>query len=201
MAALLFLCKLANHVILVFDLLLHGPDLVILVSPVLLSSAQGSLLGLDLLSQGCLLGVDLGDLLANAVHLIFLTLDPVVNFIKLLLDISGHGLNTVGLVNDILDSRATALEGEDKLILLGRQGLVNSLNLLPVSQGLVNVGLSNSNLLLIFSLVLGKLGTLQVGLDSQPQLPPAPGLADVVVTDGALQAVEGHFLVLHFLED
>merc|ERR1719153_1045921 len=76
-----------------------------------------------------------------------------------------------------------------------------SSNLVAFSNSLVNVCFSNGNLLFILSLVLGKLGALEVGLDGQPQLPPEPGLANVVVTDGALQAVEGKLLVLHLLED
>merc|ERR1719370_1419947 len=163
-ASLLLPLELGDHVVLVFDLLLHGPDLVILVSPVLLSSAQGSLLGLDLLTKGTLLGIDLGNLLANGIHLLLLALDPVVDFIQLLLDISGHGLNTVGLVNDVLDSGAAALESKDKLVLLGKEGLVDSLDLLPGSKGVVNVLLSNGDLLFIFSLVLGNLVHLRLGL-------------------------------------
>ena len=46
---------------------------------------------------------------------------------------------------------------------------------------LVNVSLSYLNLLLIFSFVLAELGTLEVGLDSQPKLPELPGLTNVVV--------------------
>merc|ERR1719471_957658 len=53
----------------------------------------------------------------------------------------------------------------------------------------------------ILSLVLGKLGTLEVRLDSQPQLPPEPGLTNVVVPDGSLETIESKLLVLHFLED
>merc|ERR1719195_1760269 len=77
---------------------------------------------------------------------------------------------------------------------------MNSLNLFPVSQSLINVGFSNGNLLFIFSLVLSKLGTFEVGLDSQPQLPPKPSLTNVVVTDGSLKAVKGQLLILQLLE-
>ena len=73
-------------------------------------------------------------------------------------------------------------------------------NLVALSHSLVNVGFSNSNFLLILGLVLSKLGSLKVGLDGQPQLPPQPGLTNVVVPNGALEAIEGQLLVLHLLE-
>merc|ERR1719450_1264295 len=78
---------------------------------------------------------------------------------------------------------------------------MDSLNLLPISQSLIDVGLSNGNLLFILSLVLGKLGTFEVRLDSQPQLPPEPGLTNVVVANGSLQTIQRQFLVLQLLED
>merc|ERR550532_31532 len=78
---------------------------------------------------------------------------------------------------------------------------MDRLNLLPSSQSCVHVSISKSNLLFIFSLVLSELGTFEVRLDSQPQLPPEPGLTNVVVTNGSLQAVQGQFLGLQFLEE
>merc|ERR1712002_798849 len=52
----------------------------------------------------------------------------------------------------------------------------------------------------IFSLVFAKLGTFKVGLDSHPNLPPQPGLANVVVSDCSLAAIQGQLLILKFLE-
>jgi len=41
-------------------------------------------------------------------------------------------------------------------------------------------------------LYFGELGAPQVGLDSQPELPPGPGLADQEVADRALNAIQRH---------
>merc|ERR1712203_544498 len=71
---------------------------------------------------------------------------------------------------------------------------------IALSNSLVNVSLSNGNLLLIHGLKLSKLGTLEVGLDSHPDLPPQPGLTNVVVSDGSLAAVQGKLLILQLLE-
>ena len=68
---------------------------------------------------------------------------------------------------------------------------MNSNNCIAFSHSFVNVFLSNSNLLLILSLVLAKLGALEVGLDSIPELPPEPDLANIIVPDGSLATVEG----------
>merc|ERR1719220_2941413 len=105
-----------------------------------------------------------------------------------------HSLKAIGLVDDILDCRATTLQSQDQLILFSK-------NLVALCHSLVNVGLSNCNLLFILSLVLGKLGALEVRLDSQPQLPPEPGLTNVPVPNGALKAIKSKLLVLHFLKD
>ena len=183
------------------NLLLESSNLLILVNLVLFSTSKFTFQGSNLLCKLGLLGVDLALALGKRIHLSLLSSNPVVAFIQLLLDISSHCLNPVGLVNNVLDGRATTLQSQLELILLVHEDIMSCLDLLPVSQSLVNVLLSNGNLFLILSLILSKLGALEIGLDGQPQLPPEPGLTNVVVPDGPLATVEGKLLVLHFLED
>merc|ERR1719245_394511 len=197
----LLLLELSNKLFLVSNLLLKGPDLAVLGHLVLLSSLKGGLSNLDITSQLSSILLNLLGLLVNGGNLVLLTLDAVVGLIKLLLNIILHGLNTVGLVNDLLNSRSTTLQSQDKLILFSLDLVVLSDDLVAFSNSLVNVCLSNGNLLLVLSLVLSKLGALEVRLDSQPQLPPQPGLANVPVPDGTLETVQGQLLVLHLLED
>merc|ERR1712223_329494 len=183
------------------NLLLQGPDLVVLGHLVILSRGKVRLQVNNLTPELGFLLLDLATLAFQASNGIFLSPDPAISFIQLLLDIHLHGFNPVGLVNNFLDSRTTRLEGQDKLILLIAQPFINSLDFVAFSNGFVNVGFSNGNLFFILSLVLGKLGALEVGLDSQVHLPPKPGLANVVVPDGPLETVQSKLLVLHFLED
>merc|ERR1712242_651959 len=113
----LLLLKLGNKLLLVSHLLLEGSDLAVLGHLVLLSSLQSGLGNLDITGQLSSILLNLLGLLVNGGNLVLLTLDAVVGLIKLLLDIILHGLNTIGLVNDILNSRSTALQSQDKLIL------------------------------------------------------------------------------------
>merc|ERR1711962_15631 len=188
----LFLVELGNELLLVSNLILQGTDLAVLGSLVLLACLHLGFKLLDLTTEPVSIRLDLGGLLRDSSLLLLLSLDTGHGVVQLLLNIELHGLNAVGLVNDVLDGRSTRLQSKDQLILLVHELVMLSSNL---------VAFSNSNLLFILSLVLGELGALEVGLDGQPQLPPEPGLTNVVVPDGALQAVEGKLLVLHLLED
>ena len=63
-----------------------------------------------------------------------------------------------------LDGGSTGCQGKNKLVLLGGELGVDLHHGAAVSSGLVDVGLSNGNLLLVLLLVLAELCTLQVGL-------------------------------------
>ena len=76
---------------------------------------------------------------------------------------------------------------------------MHSFSLLFIRLCLAYVLFRNSNLFFILSLVLSELGAFEVRFDSQPELPPEPGFANVPVADGPLAAVEGQLLVLQFL--
>merc|ERR1719400_2346188 len=88
----------------------------------------------------------------------------------------------------------------NKLVLLSRELGVDLDHSTTISHSLVDVGLGNGDLLLILLLVLSKLGALEVGLDGKPKLEPEPGLGHHVGTDGTLASIQGHLLVLQFLE-
>ena len=62
-----------------------------------------------------------------------------------------------------LNGGSTGCQGKNKLVLLGGELGVDLNHGAAVSYGLVDVGLSNGNLLLVLLLVLSKLGALEVG--------------------------------------
>ena len=131
---------------------------------------------LDLLPQADSLS---GDLLAshlNSIDAVILTLDALVGLVNLLLEVISGVLKTSGFVNDLLDSRSSRLESENQLRLLSRKLGVDVNDSIALSDCLVNVGLSNSNLVLVLLLVLAKLGALEVGLDGQTDLHTQTGL-------------------------
>merc|ERR1719297_61271 len=196
----LLLGQLANHVRLVSDLILQGADLVILVGSVLLSRGQDSLHGGHISLELGNSGVDLLDLSLKSNLLLFLTLDTGIDTIKLLLDISGLSFNSGCFVNDLLDGRSSRLQGKGQLGLLSHEAVIDSLDLASGLKSLTNVSLGKFNLLLVFLLVLSKLGALEVGLDGQPDLHPQPGLCNHHGSDGSLASVQSHLLVLELLE-
>merc|ERR1719288_635827 len=196
----LLLAQLANHVGLVSNLILQGSDLVILVSSVLLSRGKDSLQVADFSLELGNSSIDLLDVSFQGNLLLLLTLDTGIDSIKLLLDISSLSLNPGGFVNDVLNSRSTRLQGKRQLILLSHKAIIDSLDLACGLKSLVNIGLSKGNLVLVFLLVLSKLGALEVGLDGQPDLHPQPGLGNHHGSDGSLASIQGHLLVLELLE-
>merc|ERR1719356_1316587 len=196
----LLLGQLADHIGLVSDLILQGADLVILVCSVLLSRGQDSFKVGDISLELGNSGIDLLDVSFQSNLLLLLSLDTLVDSIKFLLDISGLGFNSGGLVNDVLDSGSSRLQGEGKLSLLSHESVIDSLDLASGLKSLVNVGLSKGNLVLVLLLVLAKLGALEVGLDGQPDLHPQPGLGNHHGSDGSLASVQSHLLVLELLE-
>merc|ERR1711963_204247 len=196
----LLLGELANHVRLVSNLILESSDLVILVGSVLLSRGKDTLQVTNLSLKLGNSGVDLLDLTLKSNLLGLLTLDTGVDSIKFLLDISSLSFNSGGFVNDLLNSRSSRLESKRQLILLSHQTIIDSLDLGSGIQGVSNVGISLSNLVLVLLLELAKLGALESGLDGEPDLHPEPGLGNHVHSDGSLAGIQSHLLVLKLLE-
>merc|ERR1719492_207790 len=166
----LFLAKLSDHVGLVGDLVLQSPDLIVLVSSILLSRGEAVLGHLHLPLQLGHGGVDLGDLSLQGNLLGLLSLDTGIHSLQLLLHVAGLGLDPAGLVDDVLHGGAAGLEGQRQLVLLTHQAVKHSLDLGSRIQSGVDVGLGLGDLVLVLLLELAKLGALQVGLDHQPQL-------------------------------
>merc|ERR1719295_165208 len=125
----LFLAELGDHVTLVGDLVLESADLVILVGPVLLSLGENTLLDSDLSLQLHHGGVGLGHGRLQLLLGGLLTLDPGIHLIQVLLHVSSLVLNPDSFVNHVLNSRASGLQGEGKLVLLGSKAIVDSLHL------------------------------------------------------------------------
>ena len=98
--------------------------------------------------------VHLAASLLDLVDLVILSLDAEVGGINLLPQIVLGALKTGGLVNDILDSGASGVEGEHQLVLLCGQLAVDLGHGGAVSHGLVDVGLGDGNLLLVLLLEL-----------------------------------------------
>merc|ERR1719189_2917254 len=199
-SGLLFLAQLDNHVFLVGNFIPEGADLGVLGVLVILALLNGRLEVLDLLPQSCSISSDLGSSLLDLVDLVVLTLDTGVGRINLLLQVVLGSLQPIGLVNDVLNGGSTRCQGKNKLVLLSGELGVDLNHGAAVSHGLVDVSLSDGNLLLVLLLVLSKLGALEVGLDRKPKLKPEPGLGHHVGTDGSLAGIEGHLLVLQLLE-
>merc|ERR1719150_1756189 len=197
----LLLLELSNHILLMGNFLLQGSDLVVLGHFVFLSGFQSGFKSLDISCQFVSISLYLCRLSLQAGNLVLFSPNSSLGLIHLLLEIILLSLNPVGFVNDILDSRATTLKSKNQFILFSTDLLIHSLDFVAFSNGLVNIGFSNGNLLFILSLVLSKLGTFEVRLNGQPQLPPKPSLTNVVVTNGSLEAVESQFLILQLLED
>merc|ERR1719458_1527582 len=198
--SLLFLAQLDNHVFLVGNFIPEGANLGVLGVLVILALLNGRLEVLDLVPQPSGISSDLGSSLLDLVDLVVLTLDTGVGGINLLLQVVLCSLQSVGLVNDVLNSRSTRCQCKNKLVLLSRELGVDLDHSTTISHSLVDVGLGNGDLLLILLLVLSKLGALEVGLDGKPKLEPEPGLGHHVGTDGSLASIQGHLLVLQFLE-
>merc|ERR1719270_1428783 len=199
-SGLLVLAKLGDQILLVGNLITQGSDLTVLGHLIILAFLNGGLKILDLLPQADSLGCDLLASLFNSIDGVILTLDTLVGLINLLLQIISGILKASGFVNDILDSRSSRLEGKNQLRLFSRELGVNFNDSVALSNSLVNVGLSNSNLVLVLLLVLAKLGALEVGLDGQPDLHPQPGLGNHHGLDGSLAGVQSKLLVLELLE-
>merc|ERR1719232_1057443 len=199
-SGLLVLAKLGDQILLVGNLITKGPDLTVLGHLVILALLNGGLKILDLLPQADSLGCDLLASLFNSIDGVILTLDTLVGLINLLLQIISGVLKTGCFVNDLLDSRSSRLESKDQLRLFSRELGVDLNDSIALSNSLVNVGLSNGNLVLVLLLVLAKLGTLEVGLDGQPELHPQPGLGNHHGLDGSLAGVQSKLLVLELLE-
>merc|ERR1711963_249914 len=199
-AGSLLLTQLANHITLMSDLILQGPDLVILVGSVLLGIGKSIFKIGHLILKLRYSRVSLGHLLVQGILLVLLCLDSLLSFIQFLLDLSSHVLDPDSFVNDLLNSRSSRLEGQGEFILLSHEPIMDSLNLLTISNSLVNVSLSQGNLVLVLLLVLSKLRALEVGLDGQPDLHPLPGLGNHVHPDGSLTGVQSKLLVLELLE-
>merc|ERR1712223_1714772 len=195
----LLLLELSNHILLVSNFLLQGSDLVVLGHFVFLGSFQSGFKSLDISCQFVSISLHLCRLSLQTGNLVLFSPNSSLGLIHLLLEIILLSLNPVGFVNDILDSRATTLKSKNQFILFSTDLLIYSLDFVAFSNSLVNVGFSNGNLLFILSLVLSKLGTFEVRLDGQPQLPPKPSLTNVVVTNGSLEAVKSQFLILQLL--
>merc|ERR1719447_1200343 len=135
--------------------------------------------------------------LLDAVDEIFLTLDPLVGVVHLLLDLVLGGLQPLSLVDDVLHSRSSGGKDSLELVFLGNKSLVLCHDGVALAHGLANVGLSLGDLVFVLLLVLGELGALEVGLDEQPDLHPLPGLGDHHGAQGTLACVEGELLELH----
>merc|ERR1712079_184167 len=144
----LLLAQLADHVGLVSNLILQSPDLVILVGSVLLSRGKNSLKRSNISLQLGHSGVDLLDLSLQSDLLGLLTLDTGIDSIKLLLHISSLTLNPGGLVNDVLDSRSSRLQGKRELVLLAHKSVIDGLDLGSGIKSLTDVGFGKSNLVL-----------------------------------------------------
>merc|ERR1719192_399123 len=196
----LLLAQLDDHLTLVGDLVLEGPDLVVAVRSVLLSGPQGPIKGPDLSLQLTHGRVDLGKLLLKAGLDVLLALHPLLGVVKLLLDVAGLVLDPDSLVNDVLHSRASRLEGQSDVVLLVGKVVVNGLHLLPGCDGGVDVGLRLGDLVLELLLVLGELGALEVWLDAHPELHPLPVLGHLEGPESPLAGVESQLLVLQLLE-
>ena len=67
---------------------------------------------------------------------------------------------------EYLNSRSTGLKSKNELVLLSRKLGVDLDHSAAISNGLVDVGLGDGNLLLVLLLVLTKLGALEVGLNA-----------------------------------
>merc|ERR1712223_1664222 len=195
----LLLLELSNHILLVCNFLLQGSDLVVLGHFVFLSSFQSGFKSFNISCQFVSISFHLCGLSLQTGNLVLFSPNSSLGLIHLLLEIILLSLNPVGFVNDILDSRATTLKSKNQFILFSTDLLIYSLDFVAFSNSLVNIGFSNGNLLFILSLVLSKLGTFEVRLDGQPQLPPEPSLTNVVVTNGSLEAVKSQFLILQLL--
>merc|ERR1712198_483101 len=199
-STLLLLLELGDEFLLVSNLLSEGSDLVVLGHLILLGLLTVRLKVLDLLSEPVGIRGDLDSGLVDAVDEVLLTLDTLVDIIKLLGNIILGRLHAVGFVNDVLDHGSSGGKSHIELILLILESVMDSHNSITLSNGLVNVSLSQGNLVLVLLLVLSKLGALEVGLDGQPDLHPLRGLGHQCIPDGSLATVEGKLLVLEFLE-
>merc|ERR1712012_148394 len=197
---LLVLAKLGDQVLLVSNLLSQSPDLTVLGHLVILALLNGGLKILDFLSQTNSFSSHLLTSLFNSIDGVIFTLDASIGSINLLLKIIPGILKTSGFVDDFLNCRTTRLQSQNEFILLGRELGVDLNDSIALSNSLVNVGLSQGDLVLVLLLVLAKLGALEVGLDGQPDLHPQPGLGDHVGSDGALTSVESKLLILQLLE-
>ena len=193
----LLLLQLGDEFLLMGNLFPQGADLVVLGVLVLLGLFQSGFQFTDFATETFSFTSNLVLLSADGRDIFLLILDAQVCLVQLLLNVILHGLNTVGLVNDVLNGGTTALESQHEFILFVHEAIVLSSNLLALSNGFVDVGLGFRNLRLIFGLVLGEFGTLEVGFESNPYLPPKLGLTNHVVTDCSLAAVERQLLALH----
>merc|ERR1719481_436344 len=128
------------------------------------------------------------------------SLDTVLDTSKLTLNFCCLTFDASGLVNDFLDSRASRLQCQAKLILLSSKTIIYSLYLGTLFQCSINIGFCKSNLVLIFLFEFSKLSALESWFDSQPDLHPQPGLSCEVISDCSLASIEGKFLILQLLE-
>merc|ERR1712032_1077495 len=100
----LLLAQLGDHVTLVSDLVLESADLVVLVSPILLSLGKNAFLGGDLALQLHHGGVGLGHGCLQLLLGGLLTLDPGIHLLQVLLHVSSLVLDPDSFVDHVLNS-------------------------------------------------------------------------------------------------
>merc|ERR1719471_2773419 len=159
---LLVLAELGDEILLVSDLVTESPDLTVLDHLVVLTLLNGGLQVLDLLPQADSFSGHLGTGLLDTVDGVVLSLNTSIGLVHLLLQVVPGILQAGGLVDDLLDSGAAGLEGQHQLVLLSGELGVNISDGSALSHGLVDVGLGQSDLVLVLLLVLPELGALQV---------------------------------------
>merc|ERR1719334_57170 len=142
----------------------------------------------------------LGTRLVDTINNILLAFDALVCIVHLLLQIILCGLEPVGFVDDILYCRPSRGQHSLKFSLLSNQSSMLCNYSIAFSDGLVNIGLSLSNLVLVLLFVLGELSAFEVGLNGQPDLHPLPSLGDHHCTQSSLAGVKCQLLVHQFLE-
>ena len=114
------LLQLALDLVEVVAPVLHGLDVLLSLLPALASRLllYSGLKVLDLIPEPAGIASHLAAGLLDLVDLVILSLDAEVGGINLLPQIVLGALKTGGLVNDILDSGASGVEGEHQLVLL-----------------------------------------------------------------------------------
>merc|ERR1719500_1025667 len=191
----LLLVELVDQLLLVEALLLHLLDLGVLVCLLVLHLGQPALALSHLPPKRSLACLRLFQCLLKALNLLIFLVDFCIQGVDLLLKTTLDIFKFGYLAQKILFGIGATSEGDLNLIHFRSELSMFLLGHLPLSNHLIQMVLSKLDLFSQLLLELLKVARLEARLESQPERPPKPGLANHVASDCSLRNKQSHLVL------